>query len=82
MSLTVEYELIICHECACVIVNGDDSADPERAELAFDHAYAEYGDRLADLVISDSRGCGLFTCDYCSVEDYSESYDAVIFTNE
>lgn len=82
MSLTVEYELIICADCAVVIANGDDSADPERAALAYEHAEAIFGDRLADLVISDSRGCGLFTCEYCGEDDYGESYDAVIFTNE
>lgn len=54
----VVYELEICADCAVVIVNGDDSADPERAAAAFDAAYGVWGDDLSKLVVSDSQGDG------------------------
>jgi hypothetical protein len=76
----VVYELEICADCAVVIVNGDDSADPDRAARAFDAAYGVWGDDLARLVIADSQGEGhAFRCDYCREDTFGEKYDAVIF---
>lgn len=75
MGVTTVAELDICHDCAVVIVNGDDSADPERAAAAYDAAYAVWGDDLAHLVMAcDPDDCGShdgFRCDYCREDVYS-----------
>lgn len=81
--MIVTAELDICQDCAVVIANGDDSADPERAAAAFDHAFGRYGDALRDLSVS----CGdheseclwhAFRCDYCGEDIYGYRHAAVI----
>ena len=71
-------ELDVCHACAVVLVNGDDSADPERAERAADAAYAVWGDALRDLVCADEEEARMdsFRCDYCreDTHDYRHAF--------
>lgn len=81
--VTVHAELDICHDCAVVIANGDDSADPERADRAFDAAYGVWGDDLRYLSLSCSRcedecPTDAFRCDYCREDVYAYRHAAVI----
>lgn len=76
-------ELDICHDCAVVIANGDDSADPARAAAAFDHAFGRYGDDLRHLSLSCNDGeeectTDAFRCDYCGEGTYDYRHAGVI----
>lgn len=58
---TIWYEL--CHECACIQVNGSDSVDPNsltREVLDFmeDHGSLAYAG-------SEDRHCGYWECESC-----------------
>jgi hypothetical protein len=75
MPFFKETEMDVCHACAVVIVNGDASADEERAERAFDTAFGIYGDDLQYLTCnsseeSDDASQQMFRCDYCREDVY------------
>lgn len=73
----VVYELEICHECACIVANGVESAEQE---AACDAAYGVWGDDLGRLALGDSQGDGfMFRCDYCREDTFGEKHSAVIF---
>lgn len=80
-------ELDICQDCAVVIANGDDSADSEHAEQAYDHAFGRYGDDLQGLSLSCNDGeeeCTSdgFRCDYCGEDVYAYRHAGVILGPE
>jgi hypothetical protein len=82
-TMIVTAELDICQDCAVVIANGDDSADPERAAAAFDHAFGVWGDGLRELSLSCSdleEECAqdMFRCDYCGEDVYGYRHAGVI----
>ena len=80
-------DLDICHECTVVIVNGDDSADPERAAAAYEHAYGVWGDDLRHLVMAcshEDEECPreMFRCDYCEEDTYDWKHTFAILEED